>query len=611
MNKGIPLSAIDSNDLKFQGGFTRESIEAQQLSLSKVKRFPFLKFEPQLEAAFEQFRYRRLIKRIPVIGITGLILFSAFSVLDLFSLPEAVYQLSIPLRLLVICPLIILTMYMASKAVDACLFIRVYLSVYLLAGCSIVFIIYSSDIHDHYLPYDGILLHLVFGYFLMGLPYNLATYGGIVISAFYIIMSSYMTLPVEQLASNSLFIISINFIGAIGCYLQERARRFLFLNEKLVALSKAKDKKEIASKTRLVAVTSHDLRQPLHAMSLLIETLNDQLPEGKHKDIVKSLDTSVKQLSQLLNTLLDISKLNAGIVDPKLSNIDLAAKIKLFCQEQSLRAQQSNIKLDYEGPNSVFITVDPILFDRIIHNVMENIFIHAEATKVRFAWKCENNKARFEISDNGKGIAEEDLQKIFEEYQQSGDKSRMGMGLGLSIVKQLAELQNIDYGLTSAIGKGSSFWFILPIAEAQKNIQVQKHAHKLPTPHVTIIKKTTSDYAEGWATEISAWGYSASLLPMGCNMSADHIRRALAKRHQILIWDARDETVINYVHKLMQTVQSDFLFSLPVLIVTDTDSEQILTPDNFISETVSSTIRPAKLKLILKHLAKHLAVDKT
>lgn len=594
------MSAIDSNDLKFQGLITRESIEAQQLRLSKVNRFPFMKFEPRLEAAFELFRYRRLIKRIPVIGITGIVLFTAFSILDFFSLPEAVYRLSIPLRMLLICPLIILILYMATKAVDAVLFIRVYLSVYLLAGFTIVFIIYSSDLHNHYLPYDGILLQLVFGYFLMGLPYTLATYGGLVISAVYIIMSSYMTLPFEQLASNSMFIISINFIGAIGCYMQERARRFLFLNEKLVALSKAKDKKEIASKTRLVAVTSHDLKQPLHAMNLLIETLNDQLPEGKQKDIVQSLDASVKQLSQLLSTLLDISKLNAGIVEPHLSNIDLSEKIKDFCQEQSLRVLQSNISLDYDGPATVFIRVDPILFDRIIRNVMENIFIHAEPTKIKFTWTSERNKARLEITDNGKGIAEEDLQKIFEEFQQSGDKSRIGMGLGLSIVKQLAELQNIDYGLTSAIGKGSSFWFKLPVVDEQKQ------PHDTSLAQVTIIKKNESHYPDVWATEISSWGYDATILPMGCNMSSDHIKKTLPKQHQILIWDARDEADINHVTSQMQIIQSDFNFSLPVLIVTDTDTNRRTTTDNLIFEVVNPDIRPAKLRLILEHLAKRI-----
>ena len=601
------MSAIDSNDLKFQGLFTREAIEKQQLRLATVKRFPFMKFEPRLEASFEQFRYRRLIKRIPVIGITGILLISAFSILDFFSLPEAVYPVSIALRLLLICPLIFLIMYMAAKAVDAFLFLRVYLSIYLLAGCTIVFIIYTADIHNHYLPYDGILLHLVFGYFLMGLPYTLATYGGLFVSALYIIMSSYMSLPIEQLASNSMFIISLNFIGAIGSYMQERARRFLFLNEKLVALAKAKDKKEIASKTRLVAVTSHDLKQPLHAMSLLIETLNDQLPEGKHKEIVQSLDTSVKQLSQLLNSLLDISKLNAGIVEPLLNNIDLSEKIKNFCQEQSLRAQQSNIKLDYDGPDTVFIRVDPILLDRIIRNIMENIFIHAEATEVRFTWKYKNNKAHFEIKDNGKGIAEEDLQKIFEEFQQSGENSRMGMGLGLSIVKQLAELQRIDYGLTSTIGKGSNFWFKLPIAEKHQAIATdQKKLHDVPSAQVTIIKKATSNHAETWATEISAWGHGVTLLPMGRNLSSDHIKRALPERSQILIWDASDEADMDQVFNQMQTLQSNSNFALPILIVTEADSGQMYIPDKLIFEIVSPAVRPAKLRLIIEHLAKSI-----
>jgi signal transduction histidine kinase len=605
--KGISLSAIDSNDLKFQGLFTRESIEAQQQRLSSISRFPFMKFEAQLEAAFEQFRYQRLIRRIPVIGITGLVLFSAFSILDFFSLPEAVYQISIALRLLLICPLIILIMYMAAKPVDSFLFTRVYLSVYLVAGCAIILIIYTADIHKHYLPYDGILLHLVFGYFLMGLPYTLATYGSLVISAIYIIMSSYISLPFEQLASNSMFIISLNFIGAIGSFMQERARRFLFLNEKLIELSKAKDKKEIASKTRLVAVTSHDLKQPLHAMNLLIETLNDQLPEGKHKEIVSSLDTSVKQLSQLLSTLLDISKLNAGIVEPTLSHINLSEKINNFCQALSLRALEANIRLSCEGAESVYIHVDPILFDRIIRNVMENIFVHADASEVSFSWVRERNIVRLEVTDNGKGIAEQDLQKIFEEFQQSGDSSRTGMGLGLSIVKQLAELQKIEYGLSSMIDKGSSFWFKLPIGEDQELSAGQKQ-QEMPFAQVSIIKKSTSYYAETWFKQFTVWGYNTVILPMGSNMSSEHIVRALRSQSQILVWDAQDAPNLDEVVALMDEVQSRSHFSLPILVVTELTGTDIKNtksriPDNVTIEMVSPAARPAKLRLILEHLA--------
>lgn len=593
------MSAYPTKNMKSQGSFSREAIEAQQQSLSKVSRFPFMRFEPQLEAAFEQFRYHRLIKRVPIIGMTGLVLFSVFSILDFYSLPQAVFQVSIPLRLLLICPSIILIMYLAKKVVSASLFMRVYFSVYLIAGGSIVAIIYIAGINKHLLPYDGILLHLVFGYFLMSLPYMLAMYGAGLVSIVYLAISTHLNLPFEQLASNSIFIISLNFIGVIGCYMQERARRFLFLNENLVALAKAKDKKEIASKTRLVATASHDLRQPLHAMHLLIEALNDQLPEGKHKAIVKSLDISIKQLSQLLSTLLDISKLNAGIVQPRIESMNLAEKITAFCQEQALRAKESKLTLRIDGNDAIFVRVDPLLFDRIIRNVMENIFVHADATDVVFSWEKRNDKVRLQLIDNGKGIANEDLKIIFDEFQQTDDSARTGMGLGLTIVKQLAELQGIEYGLSSLLGKGSCFWFDMPLSEQLGTSSIEQLVS------ITIIKQASSNYPEAWAEQIKAWNYQVTLLPFGLHMSPDHIRKALPQKQQLLIWDACHETDINVVLNTLQTIQSIFQYSLPLLIVTDAANKPLKDYD-FIYEIVHPAVRPAKLRLILEHLAKHI-----
>ncbi len=593
-------SANPSQHANFAGVFTRNAIEAQQQSLAKVSRFPFMKFEPDLEAAFEDFRYKRLIKRVPIIGITGLVLFCAFSILDVYSLPEAVFEVSIPLRLFLIIPLIGLVIYLAKRGVSAKLFIPVYFGVYLIAGVAISIIIYTAAMNDYFLPYDGILLHLVFGYFLMGLPYMLAMYGGLLISAVYLFMSAYMHLPFEQLASNSLFIICINFVGTVGCYLQERARRFLFLNENLVLLSKAKDKKEIASKTRLVATASHDLRQPLHAMHLLIETLDDQLPEGEHKGIVKSLDISIKQLSHLLNTLLDISKLNAGIVEPKLESINLPERISGFCQEQALRLEESNISMALQGKDKVFVRVDPYLFDRMIRNVMENIYVHAGATHISMSWTCDQDSARLEIRDNGKGIADADLTTIFEEFQQFGDSAKSGMGLGLTIVKQLAELQHINYGLDSALGKGSCFWFTLALVAHQEKPLSTSFVN------ITVIKKVTSTYAQTWAEKIKAWGYTVNLLPLGLNMTPEHIKRVLTRHSQILIWDACEATDIHNVFETLQALQANVAFTLAFVIVSNATIQEYPLPENLNFQLVSPSIRAAKLRMIIEHLASEL-----
>ncbi len=592
----MALSA--KQNYKLNDSFTREFIEAQQQSLSKPSRFPFMRFEPKLEVAFEQFRYHRLIKRVPIIGLTGLVLFALFSILDFYSLPEAVFSISIPIRLFLICPSIILIIFLAKKTVSADLFMWVYFAIYLIAGASIIVIIYTAGVNDHPLPYDGILLQLVFGYFLMGLPYMLAIYGGVLVSAGYIFISIYMNLPLEQLASNIIFILCLNFIGAIGCYIQERARRFLFLNERLVALAKEKDKKEIASKTRLVATASHDLRQPLHAMNLLIEALDDLLPNGKQKEIVKSLDLSIKQLSQLLSTLLDISKLNAGIVEPKIENLNLAEKMLSFCQEQTLRSKEAGIQLSCDGKNPLFVRVDPLLLDRIIRNIMENIFIHAQANNVKFAWISEQGSACLTIKDDGKGIPKEDLKTIFEEFQQSADSVRAGMGLGLTIVKQLAELQGMSYHLSSEPNAGSCFSLRMPLASSQYFSCVK------PQGKVAIIKKQGSGFVDAWIQQISQWAYEVVTVPLGDHMTSEHISKMLPEGAQVLIWDALDQKHFDSFLDQVREIQSFYPVTLPVLIISNADSSEIPSLEESLFEIVSPSVRPAKLRVILEHLMK-------
>tara|TARA_R110002073_G_scaffold38859_4_gene111223 strand:+ start:2483 stop:4267 length:1785 start_codon:yes stop_codon:yes gene_type:complete len=590
------LPAFQSNDVTPEKVFSRDFIEAQQQRLSNVSRFPFMSFIPELETAFEEFRYQRLIKRVPAIGVVGLVLFCMFSILDLFFLPLDVSQISIPLRLFLICPLICLIMYLASKRVSGHIFLSVYVGVYLISGCAIVAIIYVADLHGHLLAYDGILLHLVFGYFLMSLPYVMAIYGGLFVSFVYLATASQMNLQVEQLASNSIFIVGLNFMGAIACYIEERARRFLFLNETLVALAKAKDQKEIESKTRLVATASHDLRQPLHAMQLLIEALDDQLPEGEQKGMVRSLDISIKQLSQLLNTLLDISKLNAGIVKPKIETLDLARKVADFCQAQSLRFKDSGISMTYTGDDHVFVRADGLLLDRIIRNVVENIFIHARAKAVNIVWKCEEDKVRLEITDNGKGIPEEDLQTIFEAFQQSGEYTSIGMGLGLTIVKQLAELQEIEFGLRSRVEQGSCFWFDIPVS----------HKHSIPEnqilARVVIVQNTSLKFATNWSQYIQSWGYGLSVLPIASLTDLAQIKQALMEGARILILDAQGQDNVSAEIEQLNKLQEMLSQPFSVLFVMDTDTQVLESVKIKRFEVVNASVRPAKLRLILEHL---------
>lgn len=604
--------------------FTREQIEQQQLALSRVSLLKPLRFEPELESVFLNYRYLRLLKRIPTIGVVGLILFTLFSILDFIFLPADASNITIAIRLLVICPLIICVILLAVKSVNARLFIYFYAFVYIFSGCGILSIIYTADAFAYSLPYDGILLHLVFGYFLMGLPYRIAISCSLWITAFYFLVSLYMQLPLEQLISNAIFIISLNFMGAIGGYMQDRARRSLFLNEKLVALAKAKDKKEIAAKTRLVAIASHDLRQPLHAMNMLIETLEAQLTEPSQQALAKSLNISIKQLSQMLNTLLDISKLNAGIVQAKQEAIDLSKKMYALCDEYAIRAQEANIRLICEGDNGVYVRLDSVLFDRILRNLIENIFVHADASEIKIIWQTHKQTVQLVIVDNGKGIAEEDLDTIFDEFSQSGVHSKTGMGLGLSIVKQLADLQGISYRIESHLGVGTSFYLglcALPQPTQKARSSTMKNLHYL----------VHSDFIDHWRGRLNEWGYSPRGIELSRISDVQELQAFINNQVPLLLWEIHEldghggntdpQNTDNLAEHDPDSLLLDCLAELSstklsVLLVVQEESWIPVWHDKlrFINisvqdrnsplrvEVVSKHVRPAKLRLLLNYL---------
>jgi signal transduction histidine kinase len=595
--------------------FTREQIEQQKQTLGHVSLLRPMRFEPKLEAIFLDYRYQRLLKRVPAIGIVGLILFTLFSLLDYIFLPDDAAEITMSIRLLLICPLILCVIVFALKAVNARFFIYFYTFVYVFAGAAIVGIIYTADLFAYSLPYDGILLHLVFGYFLMGLPYLMAIYASIVVSIIYFWISFYMQLPLEELVSNAIFMVSLNFMGTIGGFMQDRARRFLFLNEKLVALAKAKDKKEIAAKTRLVAIASHDLRQPLHAMNMLIEELESRLNDPAQLTLAKSLNISIKQLSQMLNTLLDISKLNAGIIQARPERVNLSKKLKDIAEEVRIRARETGITLLLEGDSNVYVRVDPVLFDRILRNLIENIFVHADASEIKLVWQHNGQQVQLAIADNGKGIPLKHLNHIFDEFHQADSHAKTGMGLGLSIVKQLVELQHIGYRIESRTGIGTTFHLVL---QSEKESAAAAAAQTVP---LFCCNQHWRELPQNWPTRLGEWGYQLVPFELSRNRPLPAVGIDIPADSKVLVWrlnpsvDSEENTSLTaQLNTLMSHLMAQNT-SLPAILLlvdneqqaaelkTDIDSyKRSMARDTLKLEVVSLQVRAAKLRLILNYL---------
>jgi two-component system, sensor histidine kinase len=223
-----------------------------------------------------------------------------------------------------------------------------------------------------------------------------------------------------------------------------------------------------AAKSKFFTAASHDARQPLQVISLLFQTFrNSGLASEDDRKIVEKIDVNLKTIRTLFDRVLDISRIDSGHVTPRMQPLSLQAQFdKLDAQFGELAASQG-LWLRFVATDE-WVVHDPELFDRIVSNLIHNAIKYTERGGVWVAWR--RARGRLEIRDSGLGISAVDQQTIFQEFAQLNNPSRnneAGLGLGLSIVKRLADLTHSSVGVVSSLNKGSCFWLALQATSAQ------------------------------------------------------------------------------------------------------------------------------------------------
>lgn len=220
------------------------------------------------------------------------------------------------------------------------------------------------------------------------------------------------------------------------------------------------------SKTRFLASASHDLRQPLHSLLFNAGALAHRPLDAKARDIVHDMGEALEDLSNELDSLLDISKLDAGVVSVNRATFELGALLARLCQPFLARAQAQGLAFEKDWPGGVFVRTDRVLFERIMRNLLDNAFKYTSSGSVRVEAWVENGRCSVAVSDTGIGIAAAEQERVFEEFYQVGNPERdrrKGLGLGLPIVRRHAELLGIDIGMESAPGAGTTFTMNLAV----------------------------------------------------------------------------------------------------------------------------------------------------
>lgn len=260
-------------------------------------------------------------------------------------------------------------------------------------------------------------------------------------------------------------------IGVLYSATMWRFSKNLFhMNEELFAnrieLAKAAEAAEKAGneKSRFLAAASHDLRQPVHTLSLLSATLNLRASDDKILAISTAMEDAVSALSAELDSLLDISKLDAGVLAINKTHFDLKDFMQRIVNELQDRFALAGNSLQLDSPEQVFCYSDRVLLERIMRNLLENAVTHTRDCEVLITIVPAVNFWRLSICDNGDGIPIEEQERVFEEFYQISNPERdrsKGLGLGLPIVKRLAEKLELDMQFTSHPASGTQFSFLL------------------------------------------------------------------------------------------------------------------------------------------------------
>ena len=290
------------------------------------------------------------------------------------------------------------------------------------------------------------------------------------------------------------------------------------------------------AKSRFIAAASHDLRQPLHALGLFVARLQGRVKAAERSRIVEQIDASVAVMNELFNDLLDMSKLDSGVLTPNISEFPIAQLLERTESTFSATARKKGLSLRIVR-NSAWVRSDFILLERILMNLVSNAVSYTARGKVVVGCRLRGRHLRIDVFDRGPGIPEDEHISIFREFYQLGDPQRErqgGMGLGLAIVDRLCRLLKHEIDLASALGKGSRFSILVPSVAARAWIVDPKDSVH-PTPDSIggklvvvidddpLVLDSTGGLLRSWGCQVLTAG-SARVALAGlaeCNQSPD------------------------------------------------------------------------------------------
>lgn len=368
----------------------------------------------------------------------------------------------------------------------------------------------------------------------------------------------------------------------------------------------------VMARSRFLAAASHDLRQPMHALTLLVEALKDKIHKqgGEPLRLIEHIEASAHSMESLLNALLDISKLDAGVVVARPECFVVAPIFERLARQYGPLAAEKGLRLRIHGGN-VAVFSDPVLLERILSNLLANAIRYTDHGRVILGLRrVQDDWVRFEVLDSGKGIPEAFRERIFEEYFQLENPERdrdKGLGLGLAIVSRLARLLGSPVELRTTLGRGSAFSVRAVRCEpplAPRELSPQRPDSILnrqagPPPLVVFIDDDVS-ILEAMTAVFEQWG-----MDLAADVDASQIKHdllELGRRPDAILTDYRLRDGRNGIEAIME-LRKVFGPDIPAALITgDTAATTIQAINASGLPFLHKPLKPAALRAYLNHM---------
>lgn len=391
------------------------------------------------------------------------------------------------------------------------------------------------------------------------LPFALASFGG--------------DTPIQQVAF-LLMAVFIPGVGALGVLAGRSFAELIGLRLRTEDLAEdLRRQKELAERANLakssfLAAASHDLRQPIHALGLFVGALRGIEMPAEARRIVEQIDLSTTAMDGLFSALLDISRLDAGVVEVRRRAFEIAPLIERIRRDHLEEAARKGIELVHVH-SALTVDSDPLLIERVVRNLVSNAVRHTRRGRVVVGCRRRRGMLAIQVWDTGPGIPPDEQDRIFQEYYQLGNAERdraKGLGLGLAIVRRLTLLLDCPLSLRSWPGRGSCFEIMLEIGAAleERDEPPKSEAGALATGLVVVVEDEKA-IRVAMSALLTGWGHD--VITAGSGRAAIRQLATCPSRPDLIISDYRlrnGESGIDVIERL----RSEYNEPIPAMLIT-------------------------------------------